>query len=467
MKLKIISTINSVLLAFCFTFLTFMLFKLNILPVKYFAIITILMFGVVVLILHSLISIKTKPKKKIIVNIISFIISLGLIFITSYINTTYNFINNLVSKEYEYKNYDVIVNNTSSYNDIYDLEDKKISSLENDEYYMELKEQINEDIEFLEEKVDVAFLTDGILNNKTDAIVLEDSYYTLLKDEYENLNNTKIIAKYKVKVEKKKNVDSVDIKTKPFILYISGIDTYGSISTTSRSDVNMLAVISPKEGKILLVSIPRDYYVTLNSIGYKDKLTHAGIYGIDMSMKTIEDLLDININYYVRLNFSTLTKSIDLLDGIDVYSDRTFTPWTNKNLTIYQGVNHMDGKMALAFARERKIYETGDRHRGENQQAIITAMIQKMTNLKYLLKYKEILNSLNNTFETNMSYDEITNLFKMQIDKQIKWDIESISLNGTGSYASTYSMGSRKLYVMQPDFSTVTSAHNKIVNLTK
>lgn len=467
MKLKIISTINSVLLAFCFTFLTFMLFKLNILPVKYFAIITILMFGVVVLILHSLISIKTKPKKKIIVNIISFIISLGLIFITSYINTTYNFINNLVSKEYEYKNYDVIVNNTSSYNDIYDLEDKKISSLENDEYYMELKEQINEDIEFLEEKVDVAFLTDGILNNKTDAIVLEDSYYTLLKDEYENLNNTKIIAKYKVKVEKKKNVDSVDIKTKPFILYISGIDTYGSISTTSRSDVNMLAVISPKEGKILLVSIPRDYYVTLNSIGYKDKLTHAGIYGIDMSMKTIEDLLDININYYVRLNFSTLTKSIDLLDGIDVYSDRTFTPWTNKNLTIYQGVNHMDGKMALAFARERKIYETGDRHRGENQQAIITAMIQKMTNLKYLLKYKEILNSLNNTFETNMSYDEITNLFKMQIDKQIKWDIESISLNGTGSYASTYSMGSRKLYVMQPDFSTVTSAHDKIVNLTK
>lgn len=467
MKLKIISTINSVLLAFCFTFLTFMLFKLNILPVKYFAIITILMFGVVVLILRSLISIKTKPKKKIIVNIISFIISLGLIFITSYINTTYNFINNLVSKEYEYKNYDVIVNNTSSYNDIYDLEDKKISSLENDEYYMELKEQINEDIEFLEEKVDVAFLTDGILNNKTDAIVLEDSYYTLLKDEYENLNNTKIIAKYKVKVEKKKNVDSVDIKTKPFILYISGIDTYGSISTTSRSDVNMLAVISPKEGKILLVSIPRDYYVTLNSIGYKDKLTHAGIYGIDMSMKTIEDLLDININYYVRLNFSTLTKSIDLLDGIDVYSDRTFTPWTNKNLTIYQGVNHMDGKMALAFARERKIYETGDRHRGENQQAIITAMIQKMTNLKYLLKYKEILNSLNNTFETNMSYDEITNLFKMQIDKQIKWDIESISLNGTGSYASTYSMGSRKLYVMQPDFSTVTSAHDKIINLTK
>ena len=186
-----------------------------------------------------------------------------------------------------------------------------------------------------------------------------------------------------------------------------------------------------------------------------------------MSMKTIEDLLDIDINYYIRLNFSTLTKSIDLLDGIDVYSDRTFTPWTNKSLKIYEGVNHMDGKMALAFARERKVYETGDRHRGENQQAIISAMITKMNNLKYLLKYKEILNSLDQTFETNMQYDEITNLFKKQIEERTNFEVESISLDGTGASMSTYSMGSRRLYVMQPDYTTVTNAHNKIVDLTK
>lgn len=310
-------------------------------------------------------------------------------------------------------------------------------------------------------------MTRSIVNQKTDAVVLEDSYYKLLKDEYEDLDNTKIIAKYKIKVEKKKNSDKVDVKTNPFIIYISGIDTYGSISTTSRSDVNILAVVNPKEAKILLVFIPRDYYVTLNSIGYKDKLTHAGIYGVDMSMKTIEDLLDIDINYYIRLNFSTLTKSIDLLDGIDVYSDRTFTPWTNKSLKIYEGVNHMDGKMALAFARERKVYETGDRHRGENQQAIISAMITKMNNLKYLLKYKEILNSLDQTFETNMQYDEITNLFKKQIEERTNFEVESISLDGTGASMPTYSMGSRRLYVMQPDYTTVTNAHNKIVDLTK
>lgn len=467
-KLKIVSIINSILLSVCFIFLTFMLFKLNVLPTKYFAIIVIPTFMIVILLLHSLISIKTQPKKKIFINILSFIISIILIIVTSYINATYSFISNLISKDYEYKSYDVIINTSAIYKDIYALENKKINYLENEEYYQELKEEINEDIEYQEEQGDIATLTSNILNGNTDAIVLEDSYYHLLKEEYEDFDNqTKVIARYKIKVEKKKNVDKIDVKTNPFIIYISGIDTYGSISSVSRSDVNILAVINPKEEKILLVSIPRDYYVTLNGIGYKDKLTHAGIYGIDMSRKTIEDLLDININYYVRLNFSTLTKSIDIIDGIDVYSDRTFTPWTNKKLTIYEGINHMDGKMALAFARERKAYETGDRHRGENQQAIITAMIDKMTNLKYLLKYKEILNSLDQTFETDMRYDELTSLFKLQIEKRIHWQVESISLNGTGTYATTYSMGASKLYVMQPDFNTVKVANMRIVDLTK
>ena len=145
------------------------------------------------------------------------------------------------------------------------------------------------------------------------------------------------------------------------------------------------------------------------------------------------DLLDTKIDYFVRLNFSTLTKSIDLLDGIDVYSDREFTPWTNKNITIQKGMNHMDGETALAFARERHAYESGDRHRGENQQEIITAMINKMTDKNYITKYKDILTSLDGSFETSMRYEEMTNLFKMQINNNIKWNITSISLDGTGS----------------------------------
>ena len=177
--------------------------------------------------------------------------------------------------------------------------------------------------------------------------------------------------------------------------------------------------------------------------------------------------MDIKIDYFVRLNFSTLTKSIDLLDGIDVYSDREFTPWTNKNITIKKGMNHMDGETALAFARERHAYESGDRHRGEKQQEIITAMINKMTDKNYITKYKDILTSLDGSFETSMRYEEMTNLFKMQINNNIKWNITSISLDGIGSMQSTYSMGDRKLYVMIPDDNTVNNAKeniNKVLN---
>ena len=214
---------------------------------------------------------------------------------------------------------------------------------------------------------------------------------------------------------------------------------------------------------MLLVSIPRDYYVQLHgTTGLKDKLTHAGIYSIDMSMNTINDLLNTKIDYFVRINFSTLTKSIDLLDGVDVYSDKTFVPYTNKNITINEGVNHMNGEMALAFARERYSYSTGDRHRGQNQQAIITAMIKKLTSAGYVTKYKDILESLDGSFETSMRYEEMTELFKAQIEKRIDWNVESISLDGTGSMEPTYSMGNRRLYVMVPNQATINNAKEKL-----
>ena len=312
--------------------------------------------------------------------------------------------------------------------------------------------------------------TTSIENGAVAGIVVEDSYYQMLKEEYTNLSDTRVIKQYKV-IVKKDNAKKQKVKEttkESFIVYISGIDTYGNISSVSRSDVNILAVVNPKTSQILLVSIPRDYYVQLHgTTGVKDKLTHAGIYGIDTSIDTINDLLDTKIDYFVRLNFSTLTKSIDLLDGIDVYSDREFTPWTNKNITIQKGMNHMDGETALAFARERHAYESGDRHRGENQQEIITAMINKMTDKNYITKYKDILTSLDGSFETSMKYEEMTNLFKMQINNNIKWNITSISLDGTGSMQSTYSMGDRKLYVMVPDDNTVNNAKeniNKVLN---
>lgn len=291
-----------------------------------------------------------------------------------------------------------------------------------------------------------------------------------MKDEVAEFEkNIRII--YTIDINKKiENIEKpVTTNKEPFTIYISGIDTYGSISTTSRSDVNILVTINPNTGTILLTSIPRDYYVRLHgTTGYKDKLTHAGIYGIDMSTSTIEDLIGIDINYYVRVNFNTLIKVIDEIGGIDIYSDINFTAWTDKSCKFSEGTNSVGGKCALAFSRERYSYQSGDRHRGQNQQAVITAIIKKVSSDKNLiLKYNNILDSLNGTFQTNMQLEDITNLIKNQIDNNTNWNIESISLDGYDSSNYTYSYSGSKLYVMEPNYTTIETAKNKITEVLK
>ena len=250
---------------------------------------------------------------------------------------------------------------------------------------------------------------------------------------------------------------------KPYIVYISGTDSRTSVKAISRSDVNIVMVIDPNKHKILMVSIPRDCYVQLHgTTGIKDKLTHAGVYGIDKSINTIEDLLDIDINEYIKVSFATVIKSVDLLDGIDIYSDKSFIPWTNRNCYIKEGTQHLDGTCALAFARERKTYERGDRHRGENQEQVLSKIIEKMTNPKYLTRYNEILKQTEDSFQTNISYDKITNAVKDELSTLAKWDIETYNLDGYGAMLPTYSMGSMNLWVMIPDEQTIITAKNKI-----
>ena len=466
-NMKKISKLVALALTLVFLLLMYMVYNLNLIPIKYFLIGGGVLALIVLALDFKLIRKKTHFGSRLFFTIVSMLVIAITVYGMTYINATKNFMSGILAKNFETVTYDVVVNSNGSYNNIHDLYEKNIGYNSNDKYYSLVKFQIRKDVKYNpKEYKAVDDFESAIINGDIDSVVLSDNRYTMIKEENtEFANNTKVIKQYKVivKREKKKKTSTKSTTKDAFALYISGIDTYGAISSVSRSDVNILAIVNPKTEKILLVSIPRDYYVQLHgTTGSKDKLTHAGIYGIDMSMNTIGDLLDTNVDYYIRLNFSTLTKSIDLVDGIDVYSDTTFTPWTNKGITITEGVNHMDGSTALAFARERHAYTTGDRHRGENQQAIITAMIKKMTSGKYVTKYKKILSSLEGTFETSMSYDEITDLFKLQIDKNIDWDITSISLDGSGSYGSTYSMGSRQLYVMIPNQSTVNSAKEQI-----
>lgn len=242
------------------------------------------------------------------------------------------------------------------------------------------------------------------------------------------------------------------------MIYLSGIDVAGSISTTSRSDVNIIAVVNPVTYQILLLSTPRDYYVpTTVSGGVRDKLTHAGRYGVDCSMGTLDMLYDININYYFKVNFTGFTEVIDALGGITVHSDYDFvTTHGGDHITV--GDNYLNGKEALGFARERYAFADGDRQRGRNQMAVITAVINKMASSAILNNYSGLMSGLEGSFETSLSAGDISSLVKLQLDKMPSWNVVSYSVNGPGDHQTTYSAPRFKAWVMQPNETYIQNA---------
>lgn len=291
-----------------------------------------------------------------------------------------------------------------------------------------------------------AFRYTNALNNLFDKVTVSET------DEPENAEN--------------------DITKKPFILYISGSDSHTSVDDPgARSDVNILAVVNPVEGKILLVSIPRDTYVQLHgTTGLKDKLTHAGVNNnIERSKATLEDFLDISIDYVAKVSFETVVKVVDELDGIEIYSDTALNlsageTAKGKMCNFVEGKQQVDGDCALRFARERKSYERGDKHRGENQQEVLTGIINKLASSKdYLLKLPAILDIAADSFETTFTRDNITDFMKYQLASNINWQIESIGLDGVGDMLPTYTYGEgTPLWVMIPDGESLENIKEKI-----
>lgn len=438
---------------------------LKVLPFKYTCIL-LSVYGIITLV-FGILSRKNNNKASGI--LIIFILLFGMIFY--YLNKTLNFMDLIGAKDYQIEEYYVLVLNDTKYNNINDLKDKEIAIYPGAENYTKALNELSKKINYKEDRYDnYAKLADALLDKDVEAIFISSIYKTILDDNIDDFNNdTKILETISIKIKNEVIVDNIDITKEPFNIYISGIDIYGDISLVSRSDVNMIATINPNTNKILLTSIPRDYYVRLHdTTGYKDKLTHAGLYGINTSIETLEDLMDININYYIRVNFTTLISLVDSIGGIDVYSDKQFTAYTNKNCKYEVGMNHLNGECALAFSRERYAYQEGDRHRVENQQNVISAILNKtLSSSTIITKYIEILSSLGNSFQTNMPKDKIYSLINMQLDNMKKWDIESNSLNGYDSYNYTYSYNSGKLYVMEPDMTTVALATNKIKEMLK
>ncbi len=464
-KFLLISMLFSLLLLISLVLFSGTLLKTNILPNKYLIIYFIIV--IVIFFILNLLSFKIKNKiVKIISYIFSFIISI--IFLIGYVflKNTNDFLGNIQEKE-EKLIFNVVVLKDSNFTKIGDLKNKKVEYIL-DEYEKEIESNLNKKIEYDEIVTDnMGELSSQLLEKKVEALCVETSYYAMLQEEVENFGDkTKTIYEFEVTLKKDKEVND-SFENKPFIMYISGIDQYGQLKTArGRSDVNQLAVVNPLTHKILLVNTPRDYYVQLagTSGGLKDKLTHAGMYGIDKSVETLENFYDIDISYYLKVNFDTVIKVVDAIGGVDVVSDKAFTASADKSVHIKKGKNHLNGKQALAFARERKAFLTGDRVRGENQQKVISAIISKVTSSKVLIsKYNSILESLEGSFQTNMSTNTITSFIKQQINEMSGWSIETYSVSGSDSHNYTYSLGSnRLLYVMEPDMKMVNTAKEKM-----
>ena len=464
--MKIIKKILLCLLYITTLLMIYNIIKLNILNNLYISIIIAL--TVIINIIISLLLLIKNKVISIIIILLSLLLILGNIIGTIYINSTKNYLHTITNnknKLYE-KTYQVVVLK-NTYNKIKELNNKSIGLLTIDSNKEENIKELNKNITIeSKEYNDISTLYISLHNKEIDALSIDKSYLETLKEEnYKLLENTKVIYTYKLKTKEEKNTTPIDLtpNKKPYIIYISGSDSRTTVKDIARSDVNIIMTVNPQKHKILLVSIPRDYYVQLSgTTGTKDKLTHAGVYGINKSITTIEDLLDIKINDYIKVSFATVIKSVDLLDGIDIYSDKSFTPYTNKKCYITEGTQHLNGTCALAFARERKTYERGDRHRGENQEQVLSKMIEKMTEPKYLIKYNEILKQTENSFETSITYDNITNMVKEELTTLASWNIETYNLDGEGAMLPTYSMGSMNLWVMIPDQTTVDTAKTKI-----
>ncbi|WP_461809710.1 LCP family glycopolymer transferase [Faecalimonas sp.] len=293
------------------------------------------------------------------------------------------------------------------------------------------------------------------------AIIYNEGYKEILEEEFHGYSNkVKIIYHYNIKTKLDDVSSNIKVKTEPFNVYVSGIDVYGEISKNSRSDVNIIATVNPKTRQILLVTTPRDYYVEIPGVshGQRDKLTHAGIYGVDTSIKTLSELYDTEIPFYARVNFTSLIDIVDELGGVDVMSDYAFKTGTAAGavVRVSKGMNHFNGKQALAFSRERHNLPDGDNQRGKHQQAVLTAMIKKLVSPSMLIKANSIINKVSDGVETNMSQGQLQTLIKMQLNQGGSWNIKSVAAEGTGDKQRCYSSGSMRLYVCQPDEESVT-----------
>ena len=444
-------------------FLLFLIFRHNILAFRYLNVMTA---AVVILVaLASLLLIIYRKAEKftiffltlaILMSSVSFFALQQFVGFTSHINSTSNYseysMSVVVLKDSEVHN----VTQLDSVTGPTDTDNENIQKLIADIKTSQSKELT------VEQSTSYLAAYKSLVSGEAKAIVLNSVFENIIESEYPDYAS-KIRKIYTKNITKEVAAPKVS-KNKSFNVYVSGIDTYGPISSVSRSDVNILMTVNRDSKKILLTTTPRDSYVPIADGGnnQKDKLTHAGIYGVDSSIHTLENLYGVDINYYVRLNFTSFLKLIDLLGGVDVYNDQEFTSRHGK-FHFPVGNVHLDSEQALGFVRERYSLADGDRDRGRNQQKVIVAIIQKLTSTEALKNYSDIIQGLQDSLQTNMPIETMMDLVNAQLESGGSYKVNSQDLKGTGQMGlPSYAMPDSNLYMMEIDDSSLVAAKSAI-----
>ena len=471
LKKSVIFKSLAIIIAIMSIYVFIMFLKLNVLPFMYLLFLFLILFAIDIG-LYLLMS-----KKKSVFRIVGTICTIFL-FVLYFVGiefqtVTLNFLHQFAFLNIQTEHYQVIVKNTSEMASLNDLDNKSIAYVKNREGASKAYKQLEKENVKKEEVDGVGALVRSFLQDEIDVILLESSeeeLYNEMSQEFKE--NHKVLETVSVEVQKNDFSKDVAITKQPFSVYVTGVDTYDAISSVARSDVNMVITVNPVTHKILLTSIPRDYYVPIagSSSELNDKLTHAGLEGVDVSIKTIENLLDMDINYYIKFNFTSLIQIVDALGGIDVDSPFAFTADYEEDTHIYyefqKGMNHLNGKQALAYVRERYGLREGDVARARHQQQVVEAVVNKLTTTTILTKYGELLGSMEGNFTTNFDFDSITGFVKMQLNDMPSWSVETQVLTGADASRKTASMPDLYSSVMIPDEEQVENAKLKIDEIT-
>lgn len=463
--LKIVNAALLVLYAVLAGLATYMMYAHHILAFRHLNVVyTIILVAIFVLCLILSILKKSRVLTTVLLVVFSIIAAVSLFAFKSLVDVAHNMNETASYSEIEMS---VVVPSNSSVNDVSDLTSVQAPTDADGSNINELLSHIKSEkgVDLATEKVDsYQAAYENLVNGSSKAMVFNSAYSSLLEMSYENFqSNLKTIYSYKIKTSIKDEAKEHDSNV--FNIYISGIDTYGSISTVSRSDVNLILTVNMNTHKILMTETPRDAYVKIPDGGADqyDKLTHAGIYGVETSEKTLENLYGITIDYYARLNFDSFLKLIDALGGITVYNSQAFTS-LHGNYEFPVGNVTLDSDKALGFVRERYSLEHGDYDRGNNQMKVIQAILNKLTSLNSVSNYSTIISNVQDSIQTDMKLDTMMKLVNTQLDSGKKFTVTSQEVTGTGSTGelTSYAMPSSSLYMIKLDDASVAKASQAI-----